>query len=91
MHRDGYGVTQVSGNKTLVQRADGSTTLYTRDGDWEAVETNTGVQGMRFYDDMRGVTQFDFLNPREGMRTWGEQPYLGNDYGQGWSQQLPLR
>jgi hypothetical protein len=90
MHRDGRGMTHVLGNQTLVQRDNGFATLYTRNGPWEAVETNTGAWGMRYYDDQRGVTQFDYVNTGAGVETIGEQPYPGNDYGQGWSQQIPL-
>ena len=87
--RDEEGITQVSGNQTLVQRANGSATLYTREAPWELVDTNIGVAGKRFYDDSRGETRFDYIDPSTGIRTFGEEPYVGNNYGQGWSQQVP--
>lgn len=87
--RDEEGITQVSGNRTLVQRANGSATLYTREGPWESVDTNIGVAGKRFYDDSRGGTRFDYISRSTGIRTFGEEPYVGNNYGQGWSQKVP--
>ncbi len=89
-HRDGRGLTHVRGNQTLVERVDGSAALYTREGQWESVQTNSGVQGVRFYDDFRGVTQYDSVNPNSGLRSYGEQPYPGNDFGQGWWRRDPL-
>jgi hypothetical protein len=91
MHADGMGVTHRQGNQTLVERANGPSALYTQEGPWEAVQFSNGVFGRRYYDDSRGITQFDFVNPNAGVRTFGEQPYLGNDFGQGWSQQVPLQ
>jgi hypothetical protein len=90
IHSDGMGVTTRQGNQTLVERANGASSLYTRQGPWESVQYSNGVVGQRYFDDYRGVTQFDFVNPNTGVRTLGEQPYEGNDYGQGWSQQMPL-
>jgi septal ring factor EnvC (AmiA/AmiB activator) len=88
VHRDGMGRTVKQGNQTLVQRLNGPSAVYTRQGDWEAVQWDTGVYGYRYYDDSRGVQRFDYRNPMMGIRTIGERPYIGNDYGQGWSQQL---
>jgi predicted nucleic acid-binding Zn-ribbon protein len=88
VHNDGRGVTHVQGNQTLVQRANGPSSLYTRDGDWERHEMSHGVWGMRHYDDFREVTRFDYINPHTGIRTIGEQPYPENDFGQGWSQRM---
>ena len=90
IHADGMGVTTRRGNQALVERANGPSALYTRQGPWESVEYSHGVVGQRYFDDYRGVTQFDFVNPHVGVRSIGEQPYEGNDYGQGWSQQVPL-
>ncbi len=90
IHADGLGVTHRQGNQTLVQRANGPSALYTQQGPWEKVEYSNGVYGMRYYDDGRGITQFDFINPNMGVRTFGENPYEENDYGQGWSQRVPL-
>lgn len=90
IHADGMGVTTRQGNQTLVERANGPSSLYARQGPWESVQYSNGVVGQRYFDDYRGVTQFDFVNPNTGVRTLGEQPYEGNDYGQGWSQQMPL-
>lgn len=90
VHADGMGMTTRRGNQTLVERANGPSSMYTRQGPWESVQYSNGVAGQRYYDDYRGVTQFDFVNPNTGVRTLGEQPYEGNDYGQGWSQQVPL-
>lgn len=89
VHADGMGATYRQGNQTWVQRYDGPSATYTRDGPWEAIQYTNGVYGRRYYDDYRGVTQFDFVNPHRGTRTYGEEPYWGNDYGQGWSQQIP--
>jgi len=89
IHADGMGVTTRQGNQALVQRANGASSLYTRQGPWESVQYSNGVVGQRYYDDYRGVTQFDFINPNNGVRTRGEQPYEGNDFGQGWSQRVP--
>lgn len=91
MHADGMGVTHRQGNQTLVERANGPSALYTQEGPWEAVQYSNGVVGRRYYDDSRGVTQFDFVNPNAGVRTFGEEPYWGNDFGQGWSQRVPLQ
>jgi predicted nucleic acid-binding Zn-ribbon protein len=88
VHNDGRGVTHVQGKQTLVQRANGPSSLYTRDGDWESHEMSHGVWGMRHYDDFREVTRFDYTNPHTGIRTIGEQPYPENDFGQGWSQRM---
>ena len=89
IHIDGRGLTSVRGNQTLVQRADGPSSMYTRDGNWEWHQMSHGVHGVRYYDDFRGVAQFDYVNPYSMVRTLGEQPYFGNDYGQGWSVQAP--
>lgn len=91
IHADGLGVSHRQGNQTLVERANGPSALYRQEGSWEEVQYSNGVYGMRYYDDYRGVTQFDFFNPNAGIRTFGENPYEGNDYGQGWSQQVPLQ
>ena len=88
IHADGMGVTTHQGNQVLVQRANGPSSLYTRQGPWESVQYSNGVVGQRYYDDDRGVTQFNFINPNSGVRTLGEQPYEGNDFGQGWSQRV---
>ncbi len=90
IHADGMGVTTRQGNQALVERANGASSLYTRQGPWESVQYSNGVAGQRYYDDYRGVTQFDFVNPNTGVRTLGEQPYEGNNFFQGWSQQVPL-
>jgi hypothetical protein len=89
IHADGRGQTTVNGNRTFVQRSDGPSSLYTRDGQWEWHQMSHGVRGVRYYDDFRGVTQFDYVNPHSGVRIQGEEPYYGNDYGQGWSVQMP--
>ena len=85
-HRDGLGRTTRHGNQTLVERVNGPAAIYTREGDWESVQWSNGVHGYRHYDDLRGVQKFDMRNPSNGVRTIGEEPYVGNDYGQGWSQ-----
>lgn len=90
IHTDGMGMTTRQGNQTLVQRADGPSSLYTRQGAWESVQNSNGVVGQRYYDDYRGVIQFDFVNPNTGYRTLGEQPYEGNYFFKGWSQQVPV-
>ena len=88
LHADGRGVTHVQGNKKLVQRVDGPSSLYTRNGGWETHEMSQGVWGARYYDDFHGVTRFYYRNPNTGIRTIGEHPYPDNDFGQGWSQQM---
>jgi len=88
-HDDGQGLTIRTGNTQVEKRSNGRWTRFTRDGNWEYRQHNTGVEEYWFYDDVNQVQKFDIRDPNSGARTIGVNPYPTNPYGTSWKRRVP--